>query len=433
MANAPARRADGGQMAALRLALAVGAVNLTAAIALGAVAENASLATIILTATTLALACAGTAYAAARFFLRRPLRELDGRLRDSEATAEAQQALARRSLDELDRMRKEQEQRLALVASGARLDAAILKFVEAAMVRIAQGDLRAGLNADMPGHQSLKQSFNQAMGLMREALGTLDATGFDLQARASGFQRAADGIGRISIQFDHDVTEAAEALATADRARHAVLDALRETPSAAPALRQVADGETIEALARIETTVNEIAQVAGLVDDIAFQTNLLALNAAVEAARAGAAGKGFAIVAAEVRELAHRSAQAAKDIRTHSREATQQAQRVRKSARSVAAQAANPGATARLDEARMALDTLAEHLAHARKAVSQAAHGAGRYRAFSQTMAERSDALAQATAQIGTATSRFRFETQDGHSRQQTDRTALAAPLRAAG
>jgi methyl-accepting chemotaxis protein len=74
--------------------------------------------------------------------------------------------------------------------------------------------------------------------------------------------------------------------------------------------------EAVAGMDGMRRSGQQIAEIIGLIDTIAFQTNILALNAAVEAARAGEQGRGFAVVASEVRSLAGRTAEAARDVKS---------------------------------------------------------------------------------------------------------------------
>jgi methyl-accepting chemotaxis protein len=129
----------------------------------------------------------------------------------------------------------------------------------------------------------------------------------DLSGRT---QQQAASIEETAASMEEMTATVKQNAENARQANHLVAGARKQAEVGGTVVHRAVD-----AMQEINASSRKIADIIGVIDEIAFQTNLLALNAAVEAARAGEQGRGFAVVASEVRNLAQRSASAAKEIK----------------------------------------------------------------------------------------------------------------------
>ncbi len=190
------------------------------------------------------------------------------------------------------------------------------------LAQLSNGNLTARITQKMPPeYRELQTSLNGAADKLNAAMAAVKKSARDVtsaSAEISGSttdlsqrtEEQAAGLEQTSASMEQI---AATVKANADNAQRAARSAGNTQIVADRGGEIVA--KAVEAMARIDDSSNKISDIIGVIDEIARQTNLLALNAAVEAARAGEAGRGFSVVASEVRSLAQRSSQAAKDIK----------------------------------------------------------------------------------------------------------------------
>jgi methyl-accepting chemotaxis protein len=197
-----------------------------------------------------------------------------------------------------------------------------------ALTRVADGDLTASPGVDQHDEVGkLAAAFDATMASLRGIVSTLADSARTLSATAAGIEGTTNRISGSAVEASAGASEVSTAAASVSENVQTVAAASEQMGASIQEIARSAQhavGVVAEAVSEAETTrrtidqlgrsSEEIGNVVKLISSIAEQTNLLALNATIEAARAGEAGKGFAVVASEVKDLAQETAKATDDI-----------------------------------------------------------------------------------------------------------------------
>lgn len=196
----------------------------------------------------------------------------------------------------------------------------VFSDINHSMQSMAHGDLSNKITNNYDGvYGDCKNSINTTIDKLADIVSQIRESA-DFINNAS--QEIASGNNNLSERVETQASSLQETASSMEELTSTVknnADNAQQANQVASSARVLAEkGGTVvtsavNAMAEINESSNKIAEIIGVIDEIAFQTNLLALNASVEAARAGEQGRGFSVVATEVRNLAQRSATAARE------------------------------------------------------------------------------------------------------------------------